>query len=530
MSIYKSLSWVLLMLRSTLFINIVLTSSAWAIMDSESTMSDSGNASETESDSIVLQPPYGYCRGSDAILTVTGENVTWYADSTKTKLLARGNTYHSPPMHQNTTFYLTQTIDGVESPVKPVTVEMLEAYITSVAITPDSCEKKNGTITINATGGTVRYPLRFQLNDEPEQSSSIFSNLSAGTYKITVRVFNCWGTSEITVGHSAAPQIVAIDSVVSHCGGLDGALTISSEGGIGTLSYSLDGVDFKADNRFDNLKGGVYTVFVRDQSLCTVSQTVSLGNSVKLKLDTINVVPTSCGKPNGEVKITSAEGNGKITYSLTGKPDQLSNTFRDLEADTYTLSLQDEEGCTETRIVVVADSEGPVILHVDKQAPTCGLGDGSLKVSTSGSPGQYYSLDGVAFQQDPAFSQLSAGEYTLIVRDESMRCEVTQVVALGEPCESKVSLPSSFSPNQDGVNDNWMIFFPIVTLKIEEIIIFNRWGEIVFYSRPGDVPSGYVLWDGKYKSEIQKGLFTYKVQIQFSPSQRHQYQGSILVL
>ena len=43
------------------------------------------------SDSIVLQTPDTYCRDTDPIiLTVTGENITWYADAALTTKLAQG--------------------------------------------------------------------------------------------------------------------------------------------------------------------------------------------------------------------------------------------------------------------------------------------------------------------------------------------------------------------------------------------------------------------------------------------------------
>jgi hypothetical protein len=46
------------------------------------------------SDSISLQSKDVYCRGDSPALTVTGVNVTWYADSLKMKILARGNRRH----------------------------------------------------------------------------------------------------------------------------------------------------------------------------------------------------------------------------------------------------------------------------------------------------------------------------------------------------------------------------------------------------------------------------------------------------
>ena len=66
-----------------------------------------------------------------------------------------------------------------------------------------------------------------------------------------------------------------------------------------------------------------------------------------------------------------------------------------------------------------------------------------------------------------------------------------------EDCRCTLYVPNSFTPNSDGVNDQ---FSPIFDCDITEysFIIFNRWGEIVFQST-----DPYELWRG----DAEKGLY-----------------------
>jgi gliding motility-associated-like protein len=68
--------------------------------------------------------------------------------------------------------------------------------------------------------------------------------------------------------------------------------------------------------------------------------------------------------------------------------------------------------------------------------------------------------------------------------------------------------PNSFSPNNDGINDVFKLFFTYV--KDFRIEIFNRWGELVFVSE--DPEKG---WEGTFRGKrapsdvyVWKAVFT----------------------
>jgi gliding motility-associated-like protein len=79
------------------------------------------------------------------------------------------------------------------------------------------------------------------------------------------------------------------------------------------------------------------------------------------------------------------------------------------------------------------------------------------------------------------------------------------------PPENKnvLNVPSAFSPNHDFLNDTWEITGNNDYQELS-VWVYNRWGEIVFYSKHYSSP-----WDGKYKGElVPSGVYTFKIQAQ----------------
>jgi gliding motility-associated-like protein len=59
--------------------------------------------------------------------------------------------------------------------------------------------------------------------------------------------------------------------------------------------------------------------------------------------------------------------------------------------------------------------------------------------------------------------------------------------------ETTIYWPSSFSPNNDGVNDVFKIEGEFISLKDFELLIYDRWGQQVFGST-----NPTAVWDGKH--------------------------------
>ena len=85
-------------------------------------------------------------------------------------------------------------------------------------------------------------------------------------------------------------------------------------------------------------------------------------------------------------------------------------------------------------------------------------------------------------------------------------CSGTDAFEIDGGCLSFVNVPTAFTPNNDGLND---VFKPtLINYERYELIIYNRWGEQLFYTNNADEG-----WDGKYKGEtVPNGMYLYKMR------------------
>ncbi len=114
---------------------------------------------------------------------------------------------------------------------------------------------------------------------------------------------------------------------------------------------------------------------------------------------------------------------------------------------------------------------------------------------------------------DPVISPTSSRVYTLSFIDNTLGCVSVDSIRLTvlDPNEldcSKVFLPKAFTPNNDGLNDEYFISNPYAITDLISFEIFDRWGGLVFYTtNPMD------RWDGTSKGQpLNPGVLLYKVR------------------
>ncbi len=99
-----------------------------------------------------------------------------------------------------------------------------------------------------------------------------------------------------------------------------------------------------------------------------------------------------------------------------------------------------------------------------------------------------YSLDDENYIDVPYFDNLVPGLYTVYIRSkDGCRSAEEEVIIL--------NYPKFFTPNGDGINETWQVFY-IYFLPKSKISIFDRYGKLVS-SFWGD----HVGWDGNYNGE-----------------------------
>jgi gliding motility-associated-like protein len=113
-------------------------------------------------------------------------------------------------------------------------------------------------------------------------------------------------------------------------------------------------------------------------------------------------------------------------------------------------------------------------------------------------------------------------EVSLVVRNEAGCADSTTKYVCFED-SVYVIVPTAFSPNGDGVNDEFGIFGS--GLNEIDLRIYNRWGEMVFQTN--DL---MFSWDGTYKGKpVTNGVYVYQVRFKGRKSTRKQAAGTIYI-
>ncbi|MCC7465497.1 MAG: T9SS type A sorting domain-containing protein, partial [Saprospiraceae bacterium] len=214
-------------------------------------------------------------------------------------------------------------------------------------------------------------------------------------------------------------------------GGNEGQITVNATGLDGNYTYSLNGGASQSSNVFDGLGAGTYTVVVTGQLGFTVeSNVVTIAEPAAIVINN-----TVLGN---DLTVNAVGGTGALEYSLNGMGFQSSNEFLDLPNGTYTVTVRDANGCTSTADVTV--NVLPLAGSLQTTPILCFGETANILVNAqNGFPPYEYSLNNGAFQSSNTFSGISAGTYTVTVRDSDGGTVVLGPVQLDEPTQLGVT-------------------------------------------------------------------------------------------
>lgn len=264
--------------------------------------------------------------------------------------------------------------------------------IISATATQITCSGlSNGSITINATGGTLPY--LYSIDALNYTVNNVFTNLSAGNYTAYVKdAHGCMDSMPIVVP-DPGPIVLTYSSESASCNGLsDGSLTVEVvSGGTQPFEYQITAGPVirgpQSTGFFDNLPAGNYSVLVTDIYNCSnsIQASVSQPDLITFALQT----QQPCyGEANGTITVVNVSGGtGEYEYSLDNATWQSSNVFENLAAGNYIIYVRDYSQCEVSKPVNLSPFNA-ISFNVTLQQPTCDSQKGSITVDyiTGGDP------------------------------------------------------------------------------------------------------------------------------------------------
>lgn len=334
--------------------------------------------------------------------------------------------------------------------------------------------------TVNFNGGSGTSYLWDNGSTSPTYSVS-----SPGVYYVTVSYdTNCTVYDSIIVYCRLGLDIT---STPTSCNAYsDGSIDLEVQGPGGIYSYLWSNGDTVAD--ISGLAAGWYTVLVSD-SICS-------------GVDSILV--TEPPLPDAQLRDTSFCEDTSVT--IYAKPGFMVYQWYDgssgdsltiYQEDSIWVVVTDSNGCVSVRFGahITADPLPEPKLGLD----SCISFDGSLILD----PGSFDSYRWQDLSHSSSFHVQQEGVYWVEVKQAS--CYASDTIFV-DACPPSFEIPNVFTPNSDGYND---VFKPdAVNIVRYRIIIFNRWGDIVFESN--DIISG---WNGrKQGQDCAEGTYFYTIE------------------
>lgn len=293
-----------------------------------------------------------------------------------------------------------------------------------------------GSISVSSSGGGL--PHNYALNGGASQAETLFDNLPAGGYLVTVSdAVGCSASKSYTLTQPLPLEIVTLSYTDVACyGKAQGELHLSASGGTGAITYSPNGIDnYNTSGSFTGLTAGTYKATARDTKGCKADSAISITQPTPI---TATLFPEDLlcnGLTDGLLTIEAQGGTGSLTFSLDSIVFQVDTFFNDLAAGSYNLWIRDASQCVVKHPFVLDEPPALIADSVVLIHPKCkGDKTGLIHAWISGGTWPYnYSIDaGETFELNPLFEALAAGSYPLVVRDGA-GCLLESTRMLNEP-------------------------------------------------------------------------------------------------
>lgn len=277
------------------------------------------------------------------------------------------------------------------------------------SFTPVSCYgNADGGISVRATSGKGPFSYLWNTGDR----DTILSNLSAGTYYLTITDADRCDKRDTVVIAQPDELIISLDITSPSCNGSqDGFASVQLTGG--TPNYFIMWSDGNNTSISGQLGAGSHEITVTDSKQCETSKTFVVTEPAAIVFNP-SVINVSChGNEDGNILLNPS--GGTPGYSYLWNTNATSANLEFVSAGTYSVTITDSHDCTATASFTVTE---PAEMQLNFSITNSPNGnDGSVGVSVSGGNPQDYTYLWNTGATTASISQLAPGTYTVTVTD-----------------------------------------------------------------------------------------------------------------
>lgn len=471
-----------------------------------------------------------YCQYATALpLTATGVNLRWYTSA------SGGTGSTTPPTPSTavpgtTTWYVSQTLNDVESPLAALSVSVIAPdtpLFDSMFVCLGAIPKPLPVVSINGISGSW--------------NPAIVNTLATASYTFTPGTGQCAVPVTLPVVVRSAKEIPWI---------LDAAMTLSRDTLCqgDTLSFSnSSSVQYPPVSCLWNFGNGssttdpnpvvrypapgAYTValIVTDSQQCSDTAYHTL---------VVDSLPSLTISTDRQRLCTGESVTCTANYTLQGNT-QLHWDFGDnnnAHGNNPALHAYDQAG--NFTIKAIARYRACKDRAAQENITVAAFPDVYIGPDTSICPNSAPLLLSNRQQRDPGDHYLwSTGDTSTVLKvtgegiyslnvENADGCATRDETVIHRDCY--LDIPNAFTPDGDGLND---FFFPRQLMASGvtafSMTVFNRWGNTVFQSEKPDGRG----WDGRFNSAAQPaGVYPYLINVTFNNGRSEHYQGNVTLL
>lgn len=397
------------------------------------------------------------------------------------------------------------------------------------------CPGDQAELTATVSGGGSGYTYQWSTG---ETTQNIFVNpQSTEVYTVTV-TDGCLNQSVTAEGTVSVPvfddlTIFPTPDIDEDCPFLPFDLSVEVNGGAGGFVYEWSSAsgNIISNSPVVNVvpsETSTYYITATDQCGQTISDSVTI--TILSPPLVIEVSPDQeiCPGDDAILQVTASGGFGDYYYFWPQTGDTTAQIIvNPTQTTTYEVEVMDDcktfKVVGETQVAVVKPDANFAILTdpIFNDFPIT-----FQNLTNNGNFYEWFFGDGnFSTQVHPNNTYDIPGNYTVTLIAEDLkgcRDTITKPITIRE--EYFIYVPNAFTPDGNRFNN----FFEASTVNIRalSVIVFNRWGEVVYSS-----DNVNFKWDGTYNNQlVRDGTYVWKMEYETNEGEEFEITGHVTVL
>lgn len=309
-------------------------------------------------------------------------------------------------------------------------------------------------------------------------------------------------------------------------GDTSGMAKIIPTNGTTPYLYSWLTTPVKTSQSIQNLKAGTYTCIVLDSKGCSYRDSVTV-NQKSLLSPIVTTSWDTCGKGTGIATALVIGGTPPYSYKWDDAYSQTTAMAEHLREGKYSVTVTDSLSCDS--VVDVSIITAPIVhpaFDYDPKTISLFFPDCYFKDLSQNAVHWFWDFgDGdTSYSQNPYHKFESEGTFPVkLVIENSYGCEDSTIVEIYVDGFYTLYLPTLFTPNGDGKNDQFLVRGTGLLEDKFELDIYARNGQLIY--KTNDISKG---WDGNANGyQVRTDSYVYSITFMDYKNKVHNKKGVI---